>query len=162
MHVWCLRTIVARVRYQAGEVAIDASNFAWVQKFIQANLPIGFVPSVPEIRLHRAGPRSGLWRLAERDENFDTPYWAHDWGGGLALARYNLDHPEIVAGRRALDLGAGSGIVGIAAAKAGANEVMAADIDPYAIAATGLNAAANGVTIFPYLGDLTEGPAACG
>jgi predicted nicotinamide N-methyase len=112
---------------------------------------------VPEIRLHRAGSSSGLWRLAERDENFGTPYWAYDWGGGLALARHVLDHPDIIVGRRALDLGAGSGIVGIAALQAGAKEVIAADTDPYAIAATVLNAAANGVAVLTFLGDLTVG-----
>jgi predicted nicotinamide N-methyase len=120
-------------------------------------LPIGPVPSVPEVRLHRATPKSGLWRLAAKDANFGTPYWAYDWGGGLGLARHVLDHPEIVVGRCALDLGAGSGIVGIAAAKAGAREVIAADTDPYAITAVGLNAAANGVTALPFLGDLTVG-----
>jgi predicted nicotinamide N-methyase len=107
--------------------------------------------------LHKAGPKSGLWRLAEIDENFGTPYWAYDWGGGLALARHVLNYPDIVAGRAVLDLGAGSGIVSIAAAKSGAKNVIAADIDPYAIAAIGLNAAANGVSISTFLGDLTAG-----
>ncbi len=115
------------------------------------------MPSVPEIVLHRAGPKSGLWRLAESDEEFDTPYWAYDWGGGLALARHILNRPEIVTGRRVLDLGAGSGIVGIAAAKSGAKHVIAADIDRYAIVATGLNATANSVAISTFFGDLTAG-----
>ncbi|MDL2408417.1 50S ribosomal protein L11 methyltransferase [Rhizobium calliandrae] len=127
------------------------------RNFISTNLPVLPVPSIPEIRLHRAGPQSGLWRLAEQDPEFSPPYWAHYWGGGLVLARYLLDGPHIVAGRRVLDLGAGSGIVGIAAAKAGATEVIAADVDPYAIAATGLNAALNEVTIKPLLTDLTKG-----
>jgi predicted nicotinamide N-methyase len=107
--------------------------------------------------LHRAGPKSGLWRLAEMDRDVATPYWAYHWGGGLALARHILRHPELVAGREVLDLGAGSGIVAIAAAKAGAKNVMAADIDPHAIAATGLNAAANGVAVATFFGDLTFG-----
>jgi predicted nicotinamide N-methyase len=107
--------------------------------------------------LHKAGPKSGLWRLAEMDQDLVTPYWAYHWGGGLALARHILSHPEIVAGRTVLDLGAGSGIVAIAAAKVGAKNVIAADIDPYAIAATGLNAAANGVAVSTLLGDLTAG-----
>lgn len=105
--------------------------------------------------MHKAGPKSGLWRLAEMDEDFGTPYWAYDWGGGLALARHVLNHPAVVAGRTVLDLGAGSGLVGIAAAKSGAKNVIAADIDRYAIAAIGLNAAANGVSISTFLGDLT-------
>ncbi|MCR4265051.1 50S ribosomal protein L11 methyltransferase [Nitratireductor sp. ZSWI3] len=134
---------------------MDATAFVRVQRFIEENLPIGPVPSVPEIRLHRATPKSGLWRLAERDENFGTPYWAYDWGGGLALARHVLDNPKLVVGRRILDLGAGSGIVGIAAMKAGAMETIAADTDPYAMTAIDLNAAANGVTVVPSLGDLT-------
>jgi predicted nicotinamide N-methyase len=104
-----------------------------LQQFIRANLPIAPVPAIPEIRLHKAGPASGLRRLAELDEHgFGSPYWAYYWGGGLALARHILDRPETVAGRRVLDLGAGSGIVGIAAA--------------------------NGVTISALLADLTAGP----
>ncbi|NGO53047.1 class I SAM-dependent methyltransferase [Allomesorhizobium camelthorni] len=130
-----------------------------LQQFIRANLPIAPVPSVPEIRLHKAGPASGLRRLAELDEQgFGSPYWAYYWGGGLALARHILDRPEIVAGRRVLDLGAGSGIVGIAAARAGASEVIAAETDRYAVVAIDLNAAANDVTVSTILGDLTGGP----
>ena len=113
---------------------------------------------MPELRLHRAAPTSGLWRLAEADPGFGNPYWAYDWGGGLALARHVLDHPETAAGRRVLDLGCGSGIVAIAAAKSGARQVLAADIDRYALAATRLNAEANGVEVSTVLGDLTSGP----
>lgn len=126
--------------------------------FIRSNLPLAPVPGVPEIRLHKAGPASGLSRLADAEPDFATPYWAYHWGGGLALARYVLDHPECVAGRKVLDLGAGSGLVAIAAAKSGAAHVTAADIDPYAMAAIALNAAANGVTIATHLADLTTGP----
>jgi predicted nicotinamide N-methyase len=125
--------------------------------FIQDRLPLEPVRGVPEIRLHRAGPRSGLMRLAEADPDFSSPYWARPWGGGLALARHVLDHPEIVAGKTVLDLGAGSGLVAIAAALAGAKSVRAADVDPYAVTATRLNAAANGVAVEAILGDLTEG-----
>lgn len=127
-------------------------------QFIQANFPILPVPSVPEIRLHKAGPKSGLWRLAEMGEDFSTPYWAHYWGGGVALARHILDHPGLAAGRSVLDLGAGSGIVGIAAAKAGARRVIAADTDRYAVAATRLNAAANAVVVSTFFGDVTDKP----
>ncbi|WP_459455863.1 class I SAM-dependent methyltransferase [Rhizobium sp. No.120] len=129
----------------------------WVRRFIAANLPVLPVPGIPDMRLHKAGPQSGLRRLAEQDPQFDSPYWAHYWGGGLVLARFLLDRPESVAGRRVLDLGAGSGIVGIAAAKAGAAKVYAAEVDPYAIAATELNAALNDVMIDSLLADLTEG-----
>jgi predicted nicotinamide N-methyase len=112
---------------------------------------------VPEILLHRAGPRSGLWRLADVETDFANPYWAYAWAGGLALARHVLNFPGIVARRRVLDLGAGSGIVGIAAAKSGAENVIAADVDRNAIAAAGLNAGVNGVTISTFFGDLTAG-----
>jgi predicted nicotinamide N-methyase len=128
-----------------------------VLQLIQSNFPVAPVPSLPEIVLHSAGPKSGLWRLAEMDEDFGTPYWAFNWGGGLALARHILNYPVTVAGRTVLDLGAGSGIVGIAAAKSGAKCVIAADIDRWAIAAIGLNSAANGVAISAFLGDLTAG-----
>src|SRR6185437_4516376 len=133
------------------------TSSALISQFIHANLPLVPATTVPEILLHTARPESGLWRLAELDEAFDAPYWAYAWGGGLALARHILDHPETVAGRVVLDLGAGSGIVAIAAAKSGAKSVIAADIDRYAIIATALNAAANGVTISPCLADLTGG-----
>jgi predicted nicotinamide N-methyase len=138
---------------------VDTELAPEMVQHIQVNLPILPVLSVPEIRLHKAGPKSALWRLAEMDDPyFGTPYWAHSWGGGLALARHILDHPETVAGRRVLDLGTGSGIVAIAAAKAGAREVIAADIDRYAVAVARLNAAANGVTLSALLGDLTADP----
>ena len=127
---------------------------SYLLTFIRSRLPLVPVPFVPEIHLHKAGPKSGLWQLAEKDEAFGAPYWAHYWGGGLALARHILDHPGTVAGQRVLDLGAGSGIVGIAAAKSGANQVIAADIDRYAIAATRLNAKANGVAVATVCGDL--------
>lgn len=137
---------------------IEPGHTSRLLEFIRDNFAVGPVPTLPEIRLHTAGPRSGLWRLAERDEAFGPPYWAHVWGGGLALARYLLDTPDIVDGRRVLDMGAGSGVVGIAAAKAGATDVVAADIDPYAMAAIELNAEANAVAIRPRLSDPTAGP----
>jgi predicted nicotinamide N-methyase len=125
--------------------------------FIRANLPVEPVPGIPEIKLHKASPTSGLWRLAQQDEDgFGAPYWAHYWAGGLALARYVLDNPAVVAGLRVLDLGAGSGLVGIAAAKAGAREVVAAEVDRYAVAALELNAKLNGASISVVRRDLTE------
>jgi predicted nicotinamide N-methyase len=125
--------------------------------FIRERLPLEPTPGIPEVRLHRAGPRSGLMRLAEADPDFGSPYWARPWGGGLALARHVLDRPEVVAGKRVLDLGSGSGLVAIAAMLAGAIDATAADVDPYAIAATRLNAAANGVVVQAARGDLTAG-----
>lgn len=144
---------------RSGELTIEPDLSPEVLQFIQASLPIVQVPFIPEIRLHRADPRSGLWRLAEMDgQGFGTPYWAYHWGGGLALARYILDNAQLVAGRRVLDLGAGSGIVGIAAAKAGAEEVIAVDTDPHAMVATHLNAAANGVSVPTLLRDILDDP----
>ena len=123
--------------------------------FIRANLPLAAIPSIPEISLHRAQASSRIGRLAEADDRFGTPYWAYLWGGGLALARFLLDHPETVAGRRVLDLGSGSGLVAIAAAKSGAASVLAVDVDPFAVVATTLNAAANGASITSLQADAT-------
>ncbi len=126
--------------------------------FIRMNLPVASVPGVPEIKLHKAYPASGLMRLARQDEDgFGAPYWAHYWAGGLALARYLLDNPGAVAGRRVLDLGAGSGLVAIAAAKAGACKAVAAEVDRYAAAALDLNMKLNGVSISVVCADLTGG-----
>ncbi|MCW0197692.1 methyltransferase [Sphingopyxis sp.] len=114
--------------------------------FIRANLPVLPVPGIAEIRLHKAVPSSRVGRLAA-DGDAPPPYWAHHWAGGLALARHVLDHPESVAGRRVLDLGAGSGLVAIAAAKAGAAQVTAVEPDRHALTALALNAALNDVRI---------------
>lgn len=114
-----------------------------LSRFIAAELSLTPARAVPEVSLHLAVPTSGLHRLRLRH----SPYWAYQWAGGTALARYILDTPEIVAGRRVLDLGCGGGLVAIAAAKAGARKVSAVDIDPAAVAATRLAAAANGVEI---------------
>ena len=114
--------------------------------FIRTNLRLLPAPSVPEISLYTAHPGSGLWRLLGRD-NDQPPYWAYHWAGGSVLARYILDRPETVAGKRIVDLGTGSGIVGIAAARCGAAHVVAVDIDPFAVVAAGLNAQANSVEI---------------
>lgn len=126
---------------------------ASVAAFMRANLPIRPVPGLPSLRLHQAGPHSGLSRIT-RDA---PPYWAHLWGGGLALARHLSGH-DTVRGRRVLDLGAGSGLVAIAAAKAGARSVLASDSDPDALAAVAVNAALNGVAIDIVPGDLLDGP----
>ena len=89
-----------------------------------------------------------IWRLLEAGQgDLPPPYWAFAWVGGIALARYLLDHPEEVFGQRVLDFGAGSGLCAIAASKAGATEVLACDIDPWAGIAIELNAQANGVVI---------------
>lgn len=111
------------------------------------------MPGVPEVRLHKAGPGSGLSRIAGDGA---APYWAYHWAGGLALARFLLDRPEWVRGRRVLDLGAGGGLVGIAAALAGAEAVLAAEVDPAGRVAVRLNAALNGVAIAVLEGDVLD------
>lgn len=107
------------------------------------------------MRLYRAGPQSGVSRLASGP---GAPYWAYPWAGGLALARYVLDHPATVAQKRVLDLGAGGGIVAIAAMKAGARQATAIDVDPDAIDAIALNAEANAVTVVALCDDPLDGP----
>jgi predicted nicotinamide N-methyase len=117
-------------------------------QFIRANTRLVPVKGIPAVSLFTAHEATGLWRLAaDRDGEAPPPYWAFPWAGGMALARYLLDRPETVAGRHVLDLGAGSGLVAIAAMKAGAAQVDAAEIDPFGVAAISLNAAANGVAV---------------
>jgi predicted nicotinamide N-methyase len=105
------------------------------------------VPFVAEITLLTAAGPSGLWDLWDRTERDAPPFWAFPWAGGQALARYVLDNPATVAGRRVLDVASGSGLVAIAAAKVGAASVIAGDIDPNAVAAIKINAAANGARV---------------
>ena len=118
--------------------------------FIRRNTAITATPLVPEIRLHLATEITPIWQATEETlerSGLPPPYWAFAWAGGQALARYLLDHPGSVAGRSVLDFGAGSGLVAIAAAKAGAASVLAAEIDHFAAAAIAANAALNGVNI---------------
>jgi predicted nicotinamide N-methyase len=114
---------------------------------------------VPEIRLHLADDAILVWARmeAEAGMTLPAPFWASAWLGGQALARYIIDHPETVAGRRVLDFASGSGLVGIAASLAGASEVIANDIDPYAIAAIEMNARVNAVTIAVSCDNLLDG-----
>lgn len=116
------------------------------------------VPLAPELKLYLADDAIVLRaRLEARLGRGLAPYWASAWAGGQALARYILDHPESVAGRRILDVASGSGLVAIAAARSGAATVTANEIDPYALAAIEMNAAANGVTVEGVLGDVLDG-----
>ena len=119
------------------------------------------VPLVPEIRLHQATDPIALWQRTELvagQTGLDPPFWAFAWAGGQALARYLLDHPEAARGRHAIDIASGSGLVAIAAAKAGAAAVTAYDIDPLAAAAIGINAAANGVAVQAVCADILGQP----
>ena len=124
--------------------------------FIRAQTRLLPVPHAPEIVLHLADEATELWLKTEEELGeigLPPPFWAFAWAGGQALARYILDHPDIVAGKRVLDFASGSGLVAIAAAKAGAARVEACDIDPFARAAIALNAAANGVSVEILEGD---------
>ncbi|HEY2673614.1 MAG TPA: 50S ribosomal protein L11 methyltransferase [Rugosimonospora sp.] len=116
-------------------------------------------PLVPEVRLHLAEDAIVWWARMEAEVGsvLTAPFWATAWPGGQALARYLLDHPGTVAGRRVLDVASGSGLVAIAAGLAGAAAVAANDIDPYALAAITLNARANGAAVSPCPGDLLGG-----
>lgn len=116
------------------------------------------VPLTPEISLHLADDRVGLFEAAGggyRSEQ-PPPFWAFAWAGGQALARYLLDHPDVVRGRRVLDLAAGGGLAAIAAARAGAARVTAVDRDPAAVVAVGRNAAANGVAVDVRVADAAD------
>ncbi|RVU18098.1 class I SAM-dependent methyltransferase [Methylobacterium oryzihabitans] len=116
--------------------------------FILAQTRLRPVPHAPEIRLHVADEATELWSRTEEELGeigLPPPFWAFAWAGGQALARYLLDHPETVAGARVLDFASGSGLVAVAAAKAGAASVVASDLDRFALAAIGLNAAENDV-----------------
>ena len=120
------------------------------EHFITTNAALIAPPLVPEIKLYLATEVVPLWRATEEElekSGVPPPYWAFAWAGGQALARYILDNPDVVRDRRVLDIGSGSGLVGIAAAKSGAAHVLAADIDAHAVAAIKLNAAANGCDI---------------
>ena len=127
--------------------ALALSN---AEAFIRANTRLRPVPHVPEISLYVADEAVPLWQKTEEElgeMGLPPPFWAFAWAGGQALERYILDHPEIVRGKRVLDLACGSGLVAIAAMKAGAASAVANDIDRFAIPAVALNATANGVDV---------------
>ena len=131
------------------------------ETFVRDNTAVERPPLVPEIALHLASEVVPLWQSTEKElaeSGLPPPFWAFAWAGGQALARYLLDHPAQVAGRRVLDFAAGSGIQGIAALKAGAAAVEAAEIDRFAAAALGLNAALNGVMLTVVEADLIGRP----
>jgi predicted nicotinamide N-methyase len=128
--------------------------------FVLANTCLMTPPLVPEITLHLAPEPIALWERTEWDAGqagLPPPFWAFPWAGGQVLARYLLDHPECTAGRTVLDLAAGSGLVAIAAAKAGAAAVTPSETDPLACTAIELNSTANSVTLEATLGDVLDG-----
>jgi len=118
--------------------------------FIRAHTAVTPTPHAPEISLHLATEATELWRKTEEELGeigLPPPFWAFAWAGGQALARYILDRPETVAGKRVLDFASGSGLVAIAAARAGAAHVEAVDIDPFSASAIAINARLNRVSV---------------
>lgn len=129
--------------------------------FILANTRLQPVPHAPEISLWLADEVTPIWRLTEEElgeMGLPPPFWAFAWAGGQGLARWLLDRPEEVAGKKVLDLAAGSGLVGVAAMQAGAASVLCADIDPFCAAAVALNAQANRVSLDFTDADLLDRP----
>lgn len=118
--------------------------------FVRSYTQVTCFPFVPELRLRVASEMMPLWEATRRRDgrpNAPSPLWAFAWPGGLALARHVLDNQHLVAGQRVLDFGAGSGLVGLAAARAGAASVVACDVAPLAAAAQQANAALNDVSL---------------
>lgn len=131
--------------------------------FIRAHTALHEPPLVPELQLHLATEGDALWRMGEDElaaTDLPAPFWAFAWAGGQALARYIIDTPDIVAEKRVLDFGSGSGLVGLASMRAGAKSALAADIDVFACAAASLNAHANNVPLSTTSDDLVgqDGP----
>ena len=129
--------------------------------FIIANTRLQRPPHAPEIALYLADEITPIWRMTEEalgQMGVPPPFWAFAWAGGQGVARYVLDHPHEVAGRTILDLATGSGLVAIAAMKAGAASVLGADIDGFCQAAVELNAAANDVVVRYTAENLLEAP----
>jgi len=125
--------------------------------FIRANTVLTSHQMVPEIQLWLATEITPIWQATEdwmSTNDTSPPFWAFAWPGSVAMARHILDNPQVATGRRVLDFAAGCGLAGIACAKANAAVVEAAEIDPVAIAATELNAAANQTTITTTSGDI--------
>lgn len=136
---------------------LDQSAIADKDTFIRANTRLMAVPLVPEIVLFLADEAVPLWHKTEEEigeAGLPPPFWAFAWAGGQALARYVLDNAALVHGKSVLDLASGSGLVGIAAMKAGAASVTVADIDAFACAAATLNAKQNGVHLAVIQDDL--------
>jgi len=129
--------------------------------FVLENTRLQRPPHTPELELHLADEITPIWRMTEealQELGLPPPFWAFAWAGGQALARYLLDNPSLVAGKRAVDFASGSGIVAVAAMKAGAARVLAADIDVFCGAAVALNARRNGVDVAFTDQDLLDAP----
>jgi predicted nicotinamide N-methyase len=129
--------------------------------FVRGNTSVLSPPLVPEVKLHLAHEALPIWQKTEEqlgEIGLPPPFWAFAWAGGQALSRYILDHPETVRGLRVIDIASGSGLVGIAAMKAGAQSLLAADIDLFSVAAIAANAALNNVQLVITSDDLLVQP----
>ncbi|WP_122050054.1 methyltransferase [Asaia bogorensis] len=127
------------------------------ENFIASQTVIETAPLVPELRLHLATEITPIWQATEAhlaEMNIEPPFWAFAWPGSQLLARFILDNPALVRDRIVLDFACGGGLAGIAAARSGAAEVLANDIDPLALEAAQLNAALNGVGLTPLEGSI--------
>jgi predicted nicotinamide N-methyase len=149
-----MRTVRERAQGEPDEAAAGGGPRASPRledalRFVRERTGPAPVPYVPELTVYQATELTPLWHAtaAELHAWDDSPYWAFPWAGGQALARHVLDHPETVRGLRVLDFATGSGLVALAAARAGAASVEAVDVDPFCRAAVELNAALNHVTI---------------
>lgn len=142
-------------------VSLSRERIADPEAFIRANTRLRPVALVPEISLYVADEAVPIWQMTEDElgaTGLPPPFWAFAWAGGQALARYVLDHSDTVRGKRVLDLASGSGLVGIAAMKAGAARADCADIDAFAYAAAAINARVNGVTLDTIGTNVLEAP----
>jgi len=130
------------------------------EQFVRAHTSLSSPPFLPELRLHLGWGVVELWEGVEVSAGrtgLEPPFWAFAWPGGQVLARYLLDRPDVVEGRRVLDVATGSGLVALAAARAGAATVVACDVDPLAVAAARVNAEANGLAVTVLEEDLLAG-----
>lgn len=127
-------------------------------RFLDAHAPFGPAPLCPEVSVYQGRSLVQVWEAAESiaGENLPAPFWAYPWAAGCGLARVVLDHPAYVQGLRVLDVGAGGGIASLAAVRAGATDVVANDIDPWAMAVSQSAARRQGIEIRPLIADLTE------
>src|SRR5919109_3502212 len=131
------------------------------EAFIRANTALERPAMVPEFKLWLASEYVPIWQATEawmEEQNIDPPYWAFCWPGGKAIARYLLDNPQTVRGKRVIDFAAGSGVSSLAAAKAGAASVVANDIDALSLVAAQLNAKTNALSFEVSMEDWLAGP----
>jgi predicted nicotinamide N-methyase len=141
----------------SGNERLETCDAVALDRMIAVHTVVGKAHLVPEVHLRLLRKDSPLWRCFGDDPaltELPRPYWAFAWSGGQALARFILDTPELAAGKQVLDFGAGCGIAGISAAKAGARKVTASDIDPVSVRAIIRNAELNGVRVEAIQADL--------